>query len=294
MKLFFVTDLHASATTPSSRKDNLMDALVDKLNFVKSLMSPEDWLLIGGDVYNSPSMNDYASNMLTASLPINVATIIGNHDMNRKHRYGFSSTSLAVLINSGRIRDLSKDPLKIGKFEIIGINYDQEISDIHTGKIVVAHKAIRSDSLIFTEEDYITPEDIQIYKPLMLLAGHEHTQFPISKIGDTYVIRPGSLTRGTCHTYNLIRDVFCSIIDIDNFSISYKKVPSKPSEDIFISDSAVVMKSLHELHQFIDSLESQSFVCSSLSQVLKSISLPEDVEALLREYLLNNNIPLGV
>ena len=95
MKIFFATDPHVTAQPPSSRIDDFLESICNKFSWIRSQVSEDDWLLLGGDVFNRFHVSDGAVNALLRVLPRNVASIFGNHDFNRRAVEGFEENPLS-------------------------------------------------------------------------------------------------------------------------------------------------------------------------------------------------------
>jgi calcineurin-like phosphoesterase family protein len=252
-------------------------------------MTDDDWMILGGDVFNTSSVPENAVNSLLAVLPAKVATIVGNHDMNRRSRYGFNSTSLSLLINSGRIRHLTKEPLEFFGYNLTGYDYDNDISSCNVeGAIVVAHKFICKDDTLYDKSEIWCYDDIIRQRPYLILSGHDHVPYDGIICGETKVIRPGALSRGTAHQYNMERNVFAvrlSVIDGD-ISPLMIQIPCSPPEEVFYAkkeDAPEVEKI--SLTDFLKSATSASeFGSIDLCAVVNAMGLSADERSALDNY----------
>jgi calcineurin-like phosphoesterase family protein len=289
MNVFFITDLHISATPPSSRKDDFLSSVCGKVSYVTSLMEPDDWMIFGGDVFNTSSVPENAVNSLLEALPANVATIVGNHDMNRRSRYGFNSTSLSLLINSGRIRHLTKHPMVFHGLNLVGYDYNDDISlaDV-SGNIVVAHKFICRDDTLYDKSEIWSYADIERQKPHLILSGHDHVPYDGVICGDSRIIRPGALSRGTVHQYNRERDVFAVRLSVVDGEISplMIRVPCLSPDEVFYTKNDDTQEvDRISLTDFLKSATSAAeFGTIDLHAIVSAMNLADDERETLNHY----------
>ena len=98
-------------------------------------------------------------------------------------------------------------------------------------KICVAH--------CFYEDNFAQDHNLHIKDILELgydyyVLGHDHTPYEDTKVGDSIIYRPGSLTRGTANDKQLTRDnVFILEYDTELDLFSKIAVPCMLAKDVF-------------------------------------------------------------
>ena len=235
----FIGDIHLFHIAPSSRRDDYPSIVLEKIEKVGEY-SPSDIYICTGDICHKPVLPDkYKNRIIPAfnSLGKPVFSIIGNHDVPNYNLQRIDSVSLGVLFESGVLSHLEVIKFKVGskKYCIIGCDYGEDVPEPLPGytNILVAH-AFYSSTVINTDEVKLQDEDLKGYEHVVL--GHDHAKYEpfLNKYGTT-IHRPGSLTRGTCHSYNLSREI--SVLKMtfgeDGVNAEFVTIPSSEVKSAF-------------------------------------------------------------
>lgn len=296
-KIWFVVDPHLYHITPSSRRDDYGQTCLSKLRHVVGQVGLRDILVFSGDVFHQPHVADwFVIEVERILLPLKgrVFTIYGNHDFPQSNKLKKDDCALTLLTVSGIIEHL-EEPRDFGPVRLYGFDYDQSYSHPDPGvfAVWVVHKFVDTAQGL-SETEVLTAEEIAEYKPRVILAGHDHQVYPEAKIGGSLVIRPGSMTRGTKHNYNRVRDVYMACIDVGGGGqISYHRIPAQSPEEIFIEESVVRERIERNLDDFIELLRrNRGKYKTNLGDLVAEMNLPEGVQAKLEVYLHQANIML--
>ena len=124
MNAYILIDPHFSDITPSSRKDDFFEAILSKVLYVKSLMSPGDKMIFSGDLFEKPHISDRKLYQLCESLPDECYSVVGNHDVPRLAKSRIKDSSLGILFASGLVKPLVREAF--GGFSFVGIDFDDD------------------------------------------------------------------------------------------------------------------------------------------------------------------------
>lgn len=295
-RIWFVVDPHLYHVTPSSRRDDYGQACLAKLQHVVSCVGPRDILIFSGDVFHQPHVADWfviAVERILLPLKGRVFTVYGNHDFPQSNVRKKEDCALTLLTVSGIIEHLD-EPRDFGPVRIYGFDYDQPFTDPDPGKLAiwVVHRFIDLQGL--PDEEVLTAEEIRLHQPHVILAGHDHQMYSEARIGGALIIRPGSMTRGTKHNYNRVRDVYMACIDVGGGGrISYHRIPAADPQEIFLEESVVQARIERNLDDFIELLrKNRGRYKTDIGDLVSQLNLPSGVLARLEAYLHGANIML--
>lgn len=271
-KIMFVGDIHLTGINPGSRKETpeqYRELLLNKLNQLKDICNNLDIhnIIILGDLFNN---NSGISNLFETEIwrkfiefkenNIDVYTIVGNHDMLFQNDDEFKGTYLYKAFLAGIIKHL--DTLDIDNTHIVGFDYNRdykEAEDLSKYNICVAHSFYENSGFGGFGNCNLTDEKCVNLKYNAYVLGHDHVPYDIMNKNNYYVIRPGSLTRGTSKTCNLYRDVQVAVFDNISFSWEYIKLKIKPGLDVF-NESVIMSKDYKiDVNDILENLEISSY-----------------------------------
>ncbi len=235
LRFSFVGDLHLDSRTPSSRLDDYAQATLSKLQLVLEGCQAHNstHLFLSGDVFHRRAQSfDYLSKVIAAfrqfkQAGVQVHSIVGNHDIQHDRMDTLSSNPLGLLFEIGLIQRLSEEGLRLPFVFSSDINSRPQvlIRGVDYGKPLPARVAKTDLNLSFVvahafydnalDSHAFSFEEVRASGHDYLLLGHDHAPYPPLLVGQTKVIRPGSLTRGTSHDYQLHRP-----IQIEHFQVS--------------------------------------------------------------------------
>lgn len=311
VRIGFVGDLHLNTATPKSRIDNYPETLVEKLESLRILCLNNDikYLVFLGDIFHKPAQPvSFIYQVLQKFLDfknsgIQCYAISGNHDISFESLDTLSKSALGILFEVNALVPFSDIYVKGTRtpVHIKGFHYTEEPTepdDFTYYNIMVAHMFYEFD----LSKESLNKEDLARLKYNMVVLGHDHTPYDLltedTISGKVRVVRPGSFSRGTSHSYNINRSIFIDVLNI-NGQINIKRfvVPSKPSDQIFSStvldntDLKELNKELSE--QFIDLVNriySQDTSSFDVYQALDSSTASQEVKDRIVMYLEQSGI----
>ena len=307
----FVGDLHLNSATPKSRIDNYPETLIEKLESLRILCLNNDikYLVFLGDIFHKPSQPvSFIYQVLQKFLDfknsgIQCYAISGNHDISFESLDTLSKSALGILFEVNALVPFSDIYVKGTRtpVHIKGFHYTEEPTepdDFTYYNIMVAHMFYEFD----LSKESLNKEDLARLKYNMVVLGHDHTPYDLltedTISGKVRVVRPGSFSRGTSHSYNINRSIFIDVLNI-NGQINIKRflVPSKPSDQVF-SSTVLDKTDLKELNkelseQFIDLVNriySQDTSSFDVYQALDSSTASQEVKDRIVMYLEQSGI----
>jgi hypothetical protein len=216
----------------------------------------------------------------------------------------FKTTPLNLLFNSGLTHHITNrlDGIHLYKpIKIYGIDFtnmdavdDMEV-DGETYNILVMH---------YATDDTIPYESIsrdRVAKFDLVVSGHDHMYYPISKEGKTTMLRPGSFTRRTKDEYNLTRDIIVYLLDIKTLEIEEVKLPGvEPAEAVFKNttfDEKVLDLYDNKYNSLFSSLKKDNNIDTMtdlLNAILKNLPITVDNKSkeLVKKHLISRGYKL--
>lgn len=310
-KIGFVGDMHLNSATPKSRIDNYPDTMLDKMDSLRVLCLENSIsnLILLGDVFHRPNQPiEFLMKVITAfskfkESGIRVFSIVGNHCITYEDLNTLDRSAMGLLFQTHVIEPLDEISIKGTRtpVHIKGFHYTEEPEepdDFTYYNIMVAHMFYEFD----LSKESLNKEDLARLKYNMVVLGHDHTPYDLltedTISGKVRVVRPGSFSRGTSHSYNINRSIFIDVLNI-NGQINIKRfvVPSKPSDQVF-SSTVLDKTDLKELNkelseQFIDLVNriySQDTSSFDVYQALDSSTASQEVKDRIVMYLEQSGI----
>lgn len=244
MKEFvFITDLHFKNSS-NVRSGDLLNDLATKMDFVVNYTNQYNaTLLIGGDIFDKPSVPDIVKNRLAPLLLKLVnkpLAISGNHDRLYDNDDFINKTSFQTWVTHNVISSLDNTTVDFGECFV-----SNETPIIQRGKpqIVLFHGFLNQEDgrNTFHYQD-ISPT---LTDKVFLLLGHDHCVYDPIEIGSVKIFRPGSFCRITRdETSNRVPSLLH--IRVQDGKLKYKVVPisnSRPYDDVFKTKLKTITKS---------------------------------------------------
>lgn len=239
-----IGDVHLKLSNPRCRKDNYLNALLEKLEYI---IQNNDVVICLGDLFDKASVEEQCKNLFlqllfTYNKPF--YTIWGNHDLFKYNIDSLEETSLGICIVKNAVKHL--DSLKINnKYifkEIPFVKKNPILPDADQNTILLGHFFYESE---ITPTYSIFKTQIENNNAKYIILGHDHTPYPVEYINNTILIRPGSTCRNTSNNYNYRIPEYTQINFNDKNEIQYKLLPiivAKKSEDIFNTNLNIKLK----------------------------------------------------
>ena len=289
-KILFVGDLHLNYQTPSSRKDVYANTILEKVKTIAKYANENDIkdVIFLGDVFHQKYQPyHYMVKCYLAFREFNTTpyTIIGNHDLQFERMDTLTESPLNFLFITGVLKHLEKQ--EVDDVVIKGFDYPVPITKNENDKytICVAHQYYETPLY----KSYITKDDVYNLGYQAYVLGHDHTVYDDVVTEKYRIIRPGSLSRGTAHSQNLLRDVYVIIFDTVTKTYTRVQVPAPKAQDVF-KEIKYVEKTLEtSVDEIIDKMEFDND--TSIYDMVDSMpNVPQAVRDLIIKYLEDNGI----
>lgn len=274
----FICDLHCTSKS-NVRTGDYVDDIVKKLEFVVDYANRNDAaLLIGGDIFDKPSVPDFVKAavgrvLIKASHP--VYSIWGNHDKLWNADEKDFKTSYNLLAELGVIRDLKTEDF--GEFVLTS---EKPLQTDGKPKLAMYHGFLNKEDRGWE----VMLQDITTTDQAMVLLGHDHVQYEDVEFGPVRVIRPGSFTRVSREETNFRQPVLVHIlVDTENdrvFRRKYVEIATARQFDTIFKEKEVSKTAADEAsyNSIIQSLMAVTEQDMSFMQAVSSVASPETTE----------------
>lgn len=290
-KILFIGDPHLNYQTPSSRKDVYPQTILEKIKTVANIANEnnvDDVIFLGDMFHQRYQPYSYMMKCFLAFREFKKPpySIIGNHDVIFERMDTFEESPLNFLFMTGVVKHLEE--LEYGDVLIKAFDYTTPITvndrqDKYT--VCVAHQYYNQPLYKF----YIKPEDALNLRYNAYVLGHDHSVYDDITNDKFTVIRPGSLSRGTAHSANLMRDIYGVIFDTVTKVFTRITIPAQKASDVF-KEIKYVEKSLEtSVDEIIDKMEFSADV-TIYDMLDEAKDVPDDVKDLIIKYLEQNGI----
>lgn len=231
-RFLFITDLHITTTCPV-RTGNPLEDVCSKLRWCVDFVNEHDaTLLLGGDIFDKPTVPLEAINMVIEVLrgcrrmPLGVW---GNHDQLYRAAENNPKCALYTLASS-RVIALIDD--RDVEFEDCTVTNVLPLQTSSSPQILIYHGFLNQKDGRFTVplSDIVSPSS-----PTLVLLGHDHIEYADLELSDSVtVVRPGSLFRNR-RVETSERPPKGVYVEVSNGSISHSlvEVPARSFDSIF-------------------------------------------------------------
>ena len=226
-----VTDRHRC------RKDNFLETVIEKLDYIAS---QNDFVVIVGDLFHTNSNSNYIFYRIYKLFMKHAGkfyAIPGNHDLIHNNLSSLEKITIGSLALTGALN------LKFDEFTIDGVTFGvshvmkdlsrTKIDDTNT-KILLGHNYLEMN---VTPKESLTRDEIRKLNYKLVFLGHDHKPYDEEQIGNSTLIRMGSLTRIDTQEYNKERDICYYRVNSKSLEFERIKIPSKPSSEIFTEEA---------------------------------------------------------
>ena len=283
-----ITDRHRC------RCDNFLDTALKKLDFVAS---KNDYVIICGDLFHTNTNSHLIFNRVYSLLMKHRGkffAIPGNHDLLHNNISMLEKTTIGSLSLTGALH------LEFDKFTIDGVEFQAShvIKDLSkvpvdetNSKVLIGHNYLEP---VGTEKEWFTKDEIRKLNYKLVFLGHDHQPHGEEYLGNSTLIRMGSLTRIDTQAYNKERGIFYYQLDTEDMSYSKKKVPHKKAEEIFTVEAFQRIGRKKEDISFIQignvlaKFKKKDSSNNSLHSKLKKIATDKEIEYIKTLHEMNN------
>lgn len=222
-----ITDRHRC------RQDNFLETALAKLDYVAC---ENDYVIICGDLFHTNSNKDgifYQVCKLFLKHKGKFIAIPGNHDLLHNNLSMLEKTTIGSLALSGAL-NLQFKKFKIDNAEFVVSHVIKDLSKIPidktNNKILLGHNYLELQG---AEKESFTRDEIRNLSYKLVFLGHEHKPYEEELLGESILIRMGSLTRIDTQPYNKDRGIYYYQLDSLTLEYEKKEVPHKSTEEVF-------------------------------------------------------------
>lgn len=226
-----VTDRHRC------RKDNFLETALSKLDYVAS---HNDYVIIVGDLFHTNNNSNYIfykMYKLFTKHPGKFYAIPGNHDLIHNNINALEKTTIGSLALTGALnlnfKEFVLDEVTFGVSHVMK-DLTKVPIDEHNTKVLLGHNYLEMEG---SEKESLTRDEIRKLNYKLVFLGHEHKPYDEEQLGNSTLIRMGSLTRIDTQPYNKEREIFYYRLDSKTLEFERIKVPSKPAVEIFTEEA---------------------------------------------------------
>lgn len=226
-----ITDRHRC------RQDNFMETVIKKLDFIAS---NNDYVLIPGDFFHTCSNSNYIFYRVYKLMMKHKGKFIGfpgNHDLLHNNISALEKTTIGSLAITGALR-LEMNSFKIGKADFQVSHVVKELKKIPkdelNSRILIGHNYFE---MMGVPKESFTREEIRDLNYKLVFLGHDHQPHEEELIGNSILIRMGSLTRIDTQPYNKDRKIYYYQLDTETLEYEKIEVPAKPTSDIYTEEA---------------------------------------------------------
>ena len=222
-----VTDRHRC------RSDNFLEVVLNKLDYVAS---NNDYVVICGDLFHTNTNSHLIFNKVYKLLMKHQGkfyAIPGNHDLLHNNLSMLEKTTIGSLALTGALN------LKFDKFTIDGVEFQASLVmkdlnkipiDETNSKVLIGHNYLELEG---SPKESFTRDEIRKLNYKLVFLGHEHKPYEEEYLGNSTLIRMGSLTRIDTQVYNKERGIYYYQLDSKTLEYERKEVPYKKAQEIF-------------------------------------------------------------
>lgn len=283
-----VTDRHRC------RQDNFLDTVIEKLDYVAQ---NNKYVLILGDLFHTNSNSNYIFYRMYKLFTKHKGKFIaipGNHDLLHNNLNMLEKTTIGSLALTGAL-NLRFKGFRIGKaqFEVSHVMKDMDNIPIDTNneKILIGHNYYEMD---LTPKESFTKEDITKLNYKLVFLGHDHKPYEEEFIGNSILIRMGSLTRIDAQEYNKTRKIYYYQLDSETLEYEKLEVPCKATSEVYTPEAFDRIGRKREDISFVQigdvlaRFKKRTTGVNSLHERLKKIATEREIEYIKSLHELNN------
>ena len=283
-----ITDRHRC------RCDNFLETALKKIDYVAS---NNDYVIICGDLFHTNTNSHLIFNKVYKLLMKHHGkffAIPGNHDLLHNNVSMLEKTTIGSLALTGALK-LMLTPFRIDNawFEVSLVIKDLEKvkRDETNSKILIGHNYMEP---VGTEKEWFTRDEIRKLNYKLVFLGHDHQPHEEEYIGNTTLIRMGSLTRIDTQPYNKNRGIYYYQLDSETLEYERKEVPCESAQKIFTVEAYNRIGRKKEDITFVQignalaKFKKKDNLNNSLNEKLKKIATPQEIEYIKTLHELNN------
>lgn len=226
-----ITDRHRC------RNDNFLETALNKLDFVAQ---NNDFVIICGDLFHTNTNSHLIFNKVYRLFMKHKGKFIaipGNHDLLHNNPNMLEKTTIGSLALTGALK-LELDTFKIDNLEfqvsLVMKNLDRVPVDTTNTKILIGHNYVEP---VGVDKEWFTRDEIKRLNYKLVFLGHDHQPHEEEYIGNSVLIRMGSLTRIDTQVYNKERGIYYYQLDTETLAYEKMEVPHKKAEELYTQEA---------------------------------------------------------
>ena len=283
-----ITDRHRC------RKDNFLDAVLNKLDFIAK---NNDYVVIPGDLFHTSSNTNFIFYKVYKLFDKHKGKFIvtpGNHDLLHNNLHDLERTTIGSLALTGAMR-LEFNNFKIDNAEFQVSHVMKDLSKIPVDsanhKILLGHNYLEMKG---AEKESFTRNELRELNYKLVFLGHEHKPYEEELLGESILIRMGSLTRIDTQTYNKERKIYYYQLDSETLEYEQKPVPCQKPSDIFTEEAYNSIGRGKEeitfvkLGDVLSKFKKKTGGCYSLNEKLVKIASQKEIDYIKMLHEMNN------
>lgn len=283
-----ITDRHRC------RKDNFLQTVINKMEFVAN---NNDYVIIPGDLFHTSSNPDFIFYRMCKFFMKHKGKFIltpGNHDLLHNNLQALEKTTIGSLALTGVLR-LECNKFKIGKAEFQVSHVMKDLAkipiDTSNSKILIGHNYVEP---VGTAKEWFTKDELRKLNYKLIFLGHDHQPHEEELIGESILIRMGSLTRIDTQPYNKERKIYYYQLDSETLDYERIEVPSNSIEEVFIESAFSKVNKIKEDVTFVkigdvlSKFKKKQGGVNSLHERLKKIASQKEIDYIKTLHELNN------
>lgn len=283
-----ITDRHRC------RSDNFLETALEKIDYVAS---NNDFVIICGDLFHTNTNSHYIFNRVYKLLMKHKGkfyAIPGNHDLLHNNISMLEKTTIGSLSLTGALN------LCFDKFSIDGVDFqvslvmkdlDRIPIDETNKKILIGHNYLELEG---SPKESFTRDEIRKLNYKLVFLGHEHKPYEEEYLGNSTLIRMGSLTRIDTQPYNKERSIYYYRLNSETLEYSKIEVPHKAAEEIYTQEAFQRIGRKKEDISFIQignvlaKFKKKNTGVNSLNEKLIKIANEREIEYIKTLHEINN------
>ena len=276
----FITDLHITDKSNVRTGDILTD-ICDKLEYVVGYANQTDsTILIGGDVFDHPSVPDYVKVRVAAifrKAKNTIYSIAGNHDILYNNEEFNHRTSYNLFVEFGVFENLVKMEL-----DDVVLSSTLPVQNVGKPQIVIYHGFynVEDGKCTCKTSDVITTQD-----ECVVLLGHDHSVYPVENPrNNVRVYREGSFLRGIrTDDQNRIPNMVCLHVENGKIDVRLEPIKCRAASEIFEakSFSFTPSQTRKSYEAVISKIKDAHNSDLTLESALKQVTTPDVVDYVL-------------
>ena len=300
-KIGIVIDPHLVESNPRCRSDRFLETALAKLEYVAK---ENDYVVIAGDlfhVHNNGTLFFNTVHTLFNKYKDKWHAIPGNHDVFNRNVNALNRTTLGSLYYTG-VLNLHTKPWELYGLTFVPCLVDTDPKkiqvDADNSDILIAHKFFENG---FCPDESLTKDDIRRLNYKAVFLGHDHKPYDEEFVGNSPVIRMGSLTRIDTQVYNKDREIAYYQITTSGdgeFEFERKVIPSTPANKCYMDEAYQHMCSVGtakkevsfvQIGDVLAKLTRRTGGVNSLDKTLRKLGTPDkSIEDIKWKHELNN------